>query len=325
MPLDLVINRQLNLTKFFLDKHFSGLSRWMFDYTIEGYSKKSFPNLDPSWRLSPAPSLANHQPVISDNLVNSLREQKITSVQGIKRFLGDKQVELSDGTKLEVDTVVFCTGYEPDFSLFRDYDPLAPTYLNSFTTSNVNSDKVELNSQEPRLAHLYQNIFPPAHASSLAFFNYAALTDGAMTVIDLVSMAVSQVWKPTNPYLLPSPSSMEKSIKAHHAWVRSLTRNGTDTVYTGIVRPGPYFRFLNEVAGTGVDDFLGWGRKGWGFWWRDRKMRGVMMTGVMSPFMYRFFDMEGKGKDGKKGSRKRWEGAKEAILHANELAKAYKH
>ncbi|KAE8442765.1 hypothetical protein EG329_002853 [Mollisiaceae sp. DMI_Dod_QoI] len=319
IPLDLVINRQLNLAKFFLDKHFSRLSRWMFDYTIEGHSKKAFPNLDPSWRLSPAPSLANHQPVISDNLVNSLREQKITSVQGIKRFLGEKEVELSDGTKLEIDTVIFCTGYEPDFSLFRDYDPFAPT-----STNNISSDKpdLDLQTQEPRLAHLYQNIFPPSYASSLAFFNYAALTDGALTVIDLVSMALSQIWKPTNPYPLPSPSSMAQSIAAHHVWVRSLTRNGEDTVYTGIVRPAPYYNFLNEAAGTGVDDFLGYGRKGWAFWWRDRKMRGLMMTGVMTPFMYRFFEVEGR--EGREG-RKRWEGAREAILHANELAKAYKH
>ncbi|KAF8850813.1 FAD/NAD(P)-binding domain-containing protein [Acephala macrosclerotiorum] len=312
VPLDLVINRNLNLAKFFLDKYFPAFSRWSFDYTIEGHSKKSFPNLDPSWRLSPAPSLANHQPVISDNLVRSLREEKITSVHGVKRFLGDKEVELSDGTKLEVDAVIWCTGYEPDFSIFRDYDPYEPI----LPVSKTNKEKED--SPEPRLAHLYHNLFAPKYASSLAFMNYAALTDGAITVIDVAAMATAQCWKANNPYPLPSLKSMSEWITQHHAWVRSITRNGTETAYTGIVRPGPYMHFLNEAAGTGVDDYLSYGRKGWGFWWKDRKLSGLMMNGVMTPFQYRFFEVPGR--DG----RKRWEGAREAILHANELAKEYK-
>ncbi|CZR67488.1 related to flavin depend monooxygenase that catalyses the oxidation of rubrofusarin to 9-hydroxyrubrofusarin [Phialocephala subalpina] len=312
IPLDLVINRNLNLAKFFLDEHFPAFSRWSFDYTIEGYSKKGFPNPDPSWRLKPAPSLANHQPIISDNLVAGLREKKITSVHGVKRFLGGKEVELSDGTKLEVDAVIWCTGYEPNFDIFRDYDPFAPVIP-------INTDKPKpANPQEPRLANLYQNMFAPKYASSLAVMNYIALTDGAFTVIDVATMALSQCWKATNPYPLPSLQEMSEWCSQHHAWVRSLTRNSTETAYTGIVRPGPYMHFLNEAAGTGVDDYLSYGRKGWGFWLKDRKMSGLMMRHVMTPFQYRYFEVPGR--DG----RKKWEGARDAILHANELAKQYK-
>lgn len=314
LPLDLVINRNLNLAKYFLDRHFPAFSRWSFDYTIEGYSKKGFPNPDPSWRLKPAPSLANHQPVISDHLVNGLREKKITSVHGVKRFLGEKEVELSDGTKLEVDAVIWCTGYEPDFSIFRGYDPYDPI----FYAANQDPEKQKSNAHDTRLAYLYHNLFSPKYASSLAFFNYAALTDGAFTVIDVASMATAQCWKANNPYPLPSLREMANWIDRHHAWVRSLTRNGADTVYTGIVRPGPYMHFLNEAAGTGVDDYLSYGRKGWAFWWKDRKMCGLMMRGVMTPFQFRYFEVPGRE------GRKKWEGAREAIVHANELAQVYR-
>lgn len=314
-PLDLVISRQLNLMKFALDKYSPWLSKWLFDYVFEGVTKKAFPNLDPAWRLSPAPSLANHQPVISDTLVNNLRENKITSVYGIKRFLGEKELELEDGTKLEVDTVIWTTGYESNFSIFRDYDPFAP--VSAVSTTNIKA-KQTMAPDELRLASLYQNIFPPNYASSLAFMNYAALTDGAMTLVDVVAMAIAQIWKPSNPYALPSPTEMAQHIADHHTWVRSLTRNGTESVYAGVVRPGNFYRFLNEAAGTGLDDYLRFTIKGFKLWLKDRKLYQLMMWGVMTPYMYRIFDVEGRE------GRKTWDGARDAILHANELAKIYK-
>lgn len=313
-PLDLVISRQLNLMKFALDKYSPGFSRWLFDYVIEGVTKKAFPNLDPTWRLSPAPSLSNHQPVISDTLVSSLQEKKISSVHGIKRFLGEKVVELTDGAKLEVDAVIWTTGYESDFSIFRDYDPFAPPAASAAKIKG----KQEPESTDHRLANLYQNIFPPNYASSLAFMNYSALSDGIMTIMDVVAMAIAQVWKPSNPYALPSPTEMAQDIADHHAWVRSLTRNGTESVYTGIVRPRTYYHFLNEAGGNGLDDHLRFSVKGLKFWLKDRKLYQLMMWGVMTPYMYRVFEVEGRE------GRKKWDGARDAILHANELAKAYK-
>ncbi|KAH7383016.1 flavin monooxygenase-like protein [Cadophora sp. MPI-SDFR-AT-0126] len=296
-PLDLVITRQKNVVKFVLDRYLPSVSRFLFDWTIERYSKQSF-KLDPSWRLSPAPSLANHQPVICDALVDSLWAKEATSVHGLKRFIGGDKVELLDGTVLGVDTVILCTGYEPDFSLTPDFNPLESK---KGKTAGIN---------EAPLARLYQNIFPPQYADSLAIINYIALSDGAITIGDLVAMALAQIWKGRSA--LPSVEVMNAEIDKHHEWVRGLGKD--DSVYTGIVRPGPWFAFLNSAAGTGVDEKLGYGWEGWKFWAKEPKMSGLLMRGVMTPFMYRVFD---------EGKRKKWEGAKDAIVHANEVVKVY--
>lgn len=49
------------------------------------------------------------------------------------------------------------------------------------------------------------------------------------------------------------------------------------------------------------------------FGWERENLSRLMMRGVMTPFMYRVFE----------GRRKKWEGAKEAIFHANEHANIY--
>ncbi|EKD14955.1 dimethylaniline monooxygenase 2 [Drepanopeziza brunnea f. sp. 'multigermtubi' MB_m1] len=293
-PLDFVITRQKNVVKFALDRYIPALSRWLFDLTIEKYSRQSF-KLDPAWRLSPAPSLAKHQPLITDNLVSSLWAKDIISVHGLRRFIGDGEVELTDGTALHVDAVILCTGYEPDFSIMPEFSPLD-------TSKRAGIYKAPL-------ARLYQNIFPPQYADSLAYLNYFALTDGVMKVSDLATMALAQIWK--GSYQLPPRDKMNAEIDRHHEWVRALGQG--DSVYTGLVRPGPWYAFLDSAAGTGVDEHLGYGLNGWRFWWRERHLCNLMMRGVMTPFMYRFFE----------GRRKRWGGARKAIVHANEWAKAY--
>ncbi|KAG4433197.1 hypothetical protein IFR05_011332 [Cadophora sp. M221] len=85
-PLDLVITRHQNIVKFTLDRLLPSLSRFLFDWTIERYSKQSF-TLNPSWRLSSAPSLSTHQPVISDHLVASLWSKQVLSVPGLHRLI----------------------------------------------------------------------------------------------------------------------------------------------------------------------------------------------------------------------------------------------
>jgi dimethylaniline monooxygenase (N-oxide forming) len=303
VPLDLVITRQKNVLKYALDRHFPALSRWLFDYTIEYYSKKSF-KLDPSWRLSPAPSLATHQPVISDNLISSLWAGDVTSVHALRRFVNGETVELLDGTKLAVDAVIFCTGYEPDFSIIPGFSPM--------TSSSTGAPDSNSSCQGPSLARLYQNIFPPKYADSIAYMNHVALTDGAMAVIDLAAMAIAQVWK--GNYKLPSESEMNTAIDKHHDWIKNLAKN--DSVYCGIVRPGPWLNFMNSAAGTRVDENLGYGWEGWRFWWRDRKLCNLMMRGVMTPYMYRVFDSQGR--------RPKWDGAREAIFASNEQVKVYR-
>ncbi|KLO81944.1 unnamed protein product [Fusarium fujikuroi] len=70
----------------------------------------------PEWGLSPAISVLHALPVISDNLIPLLESGDITSVPKIKRVTGPREIELTDGLRLDVDTIIWCTGYEADFS-----------------------------------------------------------------------------------------------------------------------------------------------------------------------------------------------------------------
>ena len=68
--------------------------------------------------------------------------------------------------------------------------------------------------------------------------------------------------------------------------------------------------WLNNAAGNGVNEHLGWGWAGWKFWLGNRRLHKLIMDGVMTPATYRLFE-------GREGGRKRWDGAEEAIYKAN--------
>ena len=161
------------------------------------------------------------------------------------------------------------------------------------------------------LANLYQNIFPLEHADSVAYMNYYRLSVGAYTVADLTAMAIAQVWK--GAYSLPSRENMEAEIDKQRAWAANLTKGCKTGLWPGILREGPWFQFLNAAAGTGINENLGYGWEGWKFWWKEKELCDVIMTGPNSPYVYRLFE----------GRRKKWDGAREAIVRLNEDAKRH--
>lgn len=59
-------------------------------------------------------------PIRGRGLIDAVREGKIAPVSGVTRFHKDS-VELADGTHLEVDTIILCTGYRPTLD-FLDID-----------------------------------------------------------------------------------------------------------------------------------------------------------------------------------------------------------
>jgi dimethylaniline monooxygenase (N-oxide forming) len=66
------------------------------------------------------------------------------------------------------------------------------------------------------------------------------------------------------------------------------------------------------VAGTQVNEKLGWGWEGWKFWWGDRTLYKLIMDGIPTPFVYRLWE-------GREGGRKTWEGARAEIYKVNGL------
>lgn len=72
--------------------------------------------------------------------------------------------------------------------------------------------------------------------------------------------------------------------------------------------------WADRTAGTGVNEYLGWGWKGWKFWFQEPRFCSLLMGGIYSPHIYRYFD----------GKRKKWGGARAEIerLHRVESAKS---
>jgi dimethylaniline monooxygenase (N-oxide forming) len=151
-------------------------------------------------------------------------------VHGLYHFVDASTVELLNGTKLEVDAVIYCTGYEPDFSLLGpDLDPTKGS--NGKTGSG--------------LACLYHNIFPPKHSDSVAYMNYARINMGADTISDICSLVIAQVWK--GGYTLPSETDMEAEIDKPYAWIDKLSKENKDAAKHSMAMEGPWLEFLDTA------------------------------------------------------------------------------
>ena len=87
---------------------------------------------------------------------------------------------------------------------------------------------------------------------------------------------------------------MNRDIDAHHAWAATMA--GDAGTFREVVQQGPWIKWLNDAAGTGVNENLGYGVQGWMYWLREPKFCSLLMTGVDSPHVMRLFD----------GRRKSW-------------------
>lgn len=245
----------------------------------------------PEWRTGPAPPLEQSLPNVSDTIIDAFRNGSVVSVAEFKEVVGHYILELHDGTRVEVDCIIFCTGYRTDFSFLGELDP---TTSESDKWSSLEGTN---NRTPPRL---YQNTISLEHPESLAFVDTAQSTQPAFLSYDLASMGIAQIWKGSS--CLPSKSEMTEWVNAHHEYVSGLAIRGS--VYPFIVKPCPWTHWVNDIAGTGVNENLGYGLQGWKYWLFNRYICRMLMTGSLSPHIYRLFD----------GKRKSWKGAKAAIM-----------
>lgn len=295
-PLDLFGNRRSAYIRDAISSAIPKMSQKLFEDFAEKLADSCF-KLEPGWNFKPAPSVLTHKPIISEELVDHLKCGAIISVPGVKRFAGDQHVELEDGSKIEADAVIFCTGYTADYLIKPQFTRAVPAADSSRTTTSFDI---------PPLPRLYQNIFSLEYPDSVAYLTNWTLGDGIMPNADLASMAITQVWKGT--FQLPSQERMNQEIDAHHAWARDVA--GDNGTFSEIVQHGPWINWLNNVAGTGVNEYLGYGRQGWLFYLRERSFCNLLMTGVDSPHVLRLFP----------GRRKPWPGARDAIIRVNKDA-----
>lgn len=302
-PSDLTLTVRLSKLKYAIAALSPALAELFFNTVVKSITNKAF-KLKPEWNIHPAPSILTHQPIVSDNLIDCLANHSIINRPNIHHFTGPKSVEFTDGSTLEdIDAIICCTGFTRDFSLVPDMLPVLfpSTAKPDPWTSHPNSDGRPL-------PHLYQNIFPLEHNDSVAYLSNFTYPTGYMPIVDLASMAVAQVWKGTSS--LPSRDRMAEQIDSHHTWLVRQLQKGT--VASDFVQDESWAKAMHDLAGTACNEMLGYGTAGWKWWFSDPGFAGLVMGGVESAFVMRLFE----------GKRKKWEGAKDAILEVNRQAEA---
>ena len=297
-PADLLLSWRKRQSGFLLQRYFPELARWIGDKALNYMMHKIWKDLDPAWRILPSPSITTSLPGASDTIIPLLKAGRLTSMHGIKRFLGPRTIEFNDGSILEdVDAVICATGYSADLAVVPFLSTSKPPGYSG-----------------PELLRLWHNIFPPKYADSMALLCHSAYgKNNGFSFNDVQSMAVSNIFRHTHP--LPSLTTMESDIDKHHEWLvsRWALDKTPSSFDRSMVKSWEFQGFLHDAAGTGMEN-LGWGLKGWLFWFKDRKMSYLMNNGVETAHAFRYFET---------GKRKTWEGARDAIIKANEAVKKF--
>lgn len=300
VPTDALVTWRRRQISQFLGAHFPALMRAGSDLALRLIVRHWYPQLRPEWRLTPVPSITLKVPgsLAFDHILPCLQDGRLESVDGVRRFLGPKQVELLDGTVLDdIDAVIACTGYTGDFDVVDE----------SVVRTSVPSAHGYAEVDGRPMHRLWMNMFPPRYADSLAMLCYSAFgKSNGFSFADVTSMAVSHAFSGAHP--LPSEEEMERWVDEHQAWVASRWRLD-HAVDVSMVKQWEFQGWLHEAAGTGMENLSPLSWKGWRFWWRDRKLYNLMANGLESAHMYKFFET---------GKRKTWEGAREAIIKLDE-------
>ncbi|KAI8629676.1 FAD/NAD(P)-binding domain-containing protein [Xylariaceae sp. FL1651] len=297
------------------------------------------------WRLVPCPSMAHVHPAVQEDFIPALRRGDITPVHGFKDFAGDSEVLLEDGTIVEVDAVIFCTGYDLDFSIMPELEmngacglPLRTAEELSYSQSVRGNDanvEASAEKQQPHLPRLYQMIFPPRWASSVAILSWIAPQENVWCVSELASLAVAQIWAAETaactstrpklgsadyraPALLPSLDEMNAQVDAYQLWWRKQWQI-EHSMRPGYVQGYSFYRFLHDAAGTGLYDNLDhiFTGRGWSLWWNDHDAWTWLSKGPLNSYSWRLFDTNPNGIPG--CGRKAWPGARQALKEANEI------
>lgn len=252
---------------FLLQKIVPWIHLWAFYLFLVSITRKAWGALDPAWRLKPDRRCAVNISgiIINDDIVPALRKGKIESVPGVLRVKGDNTVQLDDGREVDVDVIMMCTGYNTSFMPLDD---------GTVTFSKPHTDV-------PPQPDLYRNIFPIGYADSLAVLNYIVIMDSAATMRELAGMAVAQIW--AGKSALPSKVEMRRQIEAQHAWFARKSLNNPMTNFEGELEPHSWLTWVDQAAGTGMYEHLGWTWKGIKFWFSELRLCKVMGWGVCSP------------------------------------------
>ncbi|KND93105.1 Dimethylaniline monooxygenase [N-oxide-forming] 2 [Tolypocladium ophioglossoides CBS 100239] len=294
-PFDHSFNHRRGLVFGTLQSTLPSLADKMMRKLLTQTHMKGCPDVPSEMDLATAPLPSRKAPIVSDSVVHEILAGNITLVRGVQRVSGPGTVMLEDGKDIDVDAIVFCTGYQADYSLAGPFDP-------TLEQSAAWTSAPDSNSRA--LPRLYRNIFSLRLPQSLAFMGAIAFASPAFLIYDLASMALAQVW--SGRFSLPPQAAMVAQVDEQHRWLTSLAAEGT--VLPGWVKAREWMAWADEAAGTDMAAHLGYGLRGWLFWAGDRAFCNTLMDGIPSPHLYRVFET---------GRARTWEGARDEIVRIN--------
>ncbi|CRK39583.1 hypothetical protein BN1708_007998 [Verticillium longisporum] len=291
-PLDSYVSWKISRMALWTEHHAPGMFQILADGLLQKNSDSHFNGEEAEqnveWGLE-ATSGDVTTIICNDHLKRLVHEKRIASVKGVQRVVGPRTVELDNGDIIEdVDAIIACTGYRADFSLLPDLP------------------STQLDASLPAFPDLYQMIFPPHYADSLACTNYCIINESAAAYRELQAMAIAQVWAGNS--VLPSQEAMTVQVNEYQTWLARQMLTFPATML-GKGQMYPWMRWLHDTAGTGLYEYMGWSLKGMWFWLRNRRLYNLVAWGVYSPHIYRLFPT---------GKRSAWEGASQAIIQVNE-------
>ncbi|EEY15014.1 dimethylaniline monooxygenase [Verticillium alfalfae VaMs.102] len=253
-PLDSYVSWKISRMALWTEHHAPGIFQILADGLLQKNSNSHFSgeeaeqNLE--WGLEETSGDVTTI-ICNDHLKRLVHEKRIASVKGVKRIIGPRTVELDNGDIIDdVDAIIACTGYRADFSLLPDLP------------------STKLDASLPVFPDLYQMIFPPRYADSLACTNYCIINESAAAYRELQAMAIAQVW--AGHSILPSEEAMMVQVHEYQTWLACqmlafpATMLGKGQMY-------PWMRWLHDTAGTGLYEHMGWSLKGMWFWLRNRE------------------------------------------------------
>lgn len=299
-PADHLITRRRTALATRLNNLFPALAAFLISHLVVWMMKRRH-NLDPSWGLTPVPKSIQSGGTLNDHIIDRLTDGAVISLPDIRKFTPTGII--TDRGELEVDAVIFATGSAFDYSIFsEDSDPTKP--VRAEWEAHPNADKLPF-------PWLYQAHFHIEHPDSLAFIGPCrGFSVAATSNADLSSQAIAQVW--AGRFALPPKTEMQRWCEDNYKLNYKLLRDGRlPKTAVDIVR---YERWLNDAAGSGINEHLGWGWTGWRWWWNNRRLCKLLQDGVCTPHAYRLFD-------GRPGARPKWDGAEAAIYEANGLTR----
>ncbi|KAJ4349541.1 uncharacterized protein N0V89_008157 [Didymosphaeria variabile] len=292
VPSDVMLTTSLVPITWMLQKHCPAVYGWMMDSAVAQNFKDSWGENKPEWGLVDSPGMGDGQHVVvcSQDLVPNIQNGSILSVPGIKALAGPNTVEFDNGQVAEgIDAIILCIGYADDMDILKEAIEFTPAQ-----------------SDTPALPGLYMNIFPPKYADSFAHLSLTHLFGPQIPGRVLAALALPQIWAGRSP--LPPLSIMSTWITTHQTWLtQRIAKAGPNGNGYQEVHNGDWSYFLHEAAGTGLYEYVGWGWRAWGLWWRDRELYRAISNLPICTYSYRVFDM---------GKRRPWEGARQALIEA---------